>query len=140
LIGIILASHGNFANGILSSAEMIIGKQKYVDIVNFVDGENLDDLDKKIHSSITKFRDLDDIFILCDIAGGSPFKQSSIISLKYNNVKVVGGINLPILLEIFMNRMSSVDENLSIMKKEFPNTLKEFNLKNNKNNFVEKGI
>ncbi|UYP01254.1 PTS sugar transporter subunit IIA [Oceanotoga sp. DSM 15011] len=140
MLGIILVSHGNFANGILSSAEMIIGKQKYVDIVNFVDGESLDDLDKKIHSSIDKLRGLEGIFILCDIVGGSPFKQSSIISLKYNNVRVVGGINLPILLEVFMNRMSSIDENLSIMKKEFPNTLKEFNLKNNKNNFVKKGI
>lgn len=47
MVGIILASHGEFANGILQSGSMIFGEQKDVKAVTLQPSEGPDDLRAK---------------------------------------------------------------------------------------------
>ena len=47
MVGIILASHGEFANGILQSGSMIFGEQKDVKAVTLQPSEGPDDLKAK---------------------------------------------------------------------------------------------
>ena len=48
MVGIILASHGEFANGILQSGSMIFGEQKDVKAVTLQPSEGPDDLRAKM--------------------------------------------------------------------------------------------
>lgn len=41
MVGIIIASHGDFANGVLQSGEMIFGKQENVKAVTLMPSEGL---------------------------------------------------------------------------------------------------
>ena len=58
MVGIILASHGNFAEGILQSASMIFGEQENVKAVTLAPSEGPDDVKAKrlFHPLTTKMK------------------------------------------------------------------------------------
>ena len=51
-IGIIIASHGKFAEGIHQSGSMIFGDQEKVQVVTFMPSEGPDDLYAHLHNSM----------------------------------------------------------------------------------------
>ena len=55
MVGIILASHGNFAEGILQSASMIFGEQENVKAVTLAPSEGPDDVKAKMQEAISSF-------------------------------------------------------------------------------------
>lgn len=55
MVGIILASHGEFAKGILQSGSMIFGEQENVKAVTLMPSEGPDDIRKKIEKSSCHF-------------------------------------------------------------------------------------
>ena len=55
MVGIILASHGEFANGILQSGAMIFGDQVDVKAVTLQPSEGPDDLKAKMEAAIATF-------------------------------------------------------------------------------------
>ena len=58
-IGIIIASHGKFAEGIHQSGSMIFGEQEKVQVVTFMPSEGPDDLYAHFNNAIAQF-DADD--------------------------------------------------------------------------------
>ncbi len=58
MVGIILASHGEFANGILQSGAMIFGEQQDVKAVTLQPSEGPEDLEQKFkqQSLLSKIR------------------------------------------------------------------------------------
>ena len=54
MVGIILATHGNFATGIQQSASMIFGEQPNVAAVTLQPNEGPDDVRKKMSSDLEK--------------------------------------------------------------------------------------
>ncbi|WP_133147532.1 PTS sugar transporter subunit IIA, partial [Lacticaseibacillus paracasei] len=75
MVGIILASHGQFAAGIKQSGQMIFGEQEKVEAVTFMPDEGPDDLHKHLEDAIAKFDPDDEVLFLIDLWGGSPFNQ-----------------------------------------------------------------
>lgn len=107
MVGIILASHGEFANGILQSGSMIFGDQVDVKAVSLAPSEGPESLRKRIEAAIMTFEQQQEILLLVDLWGGTPFNQSSLI-LEGNESKwaIVTGLNLPMLLEAYGSRMA----------------------------------
>ncbi len=70
MVGIILASHGEFANGILQSGSMIFGEQPDVKAVTLMPSEGPDDLKTKIQEAIATFENPDEVLFLVDLWGG----------------------------------------------------------------------
>lgn len=93
---IIITGHANYATGLLSSLEMIAGKSEDVIAVDFNDGVDV----SKIYSDIIENHKQDNILFVCDLLGGTPFKEASKIAYNYINSEVVIGCNLGSLLEI----------------------------------------
>ena len=52
------------------------------------------------------------MLVFCDLMGGTPFNQSMMITAEQDNVSVVAGTNLPMLIDIVMARSesSTIDE------------------------------
>jgi PTS system mannose-specific IIB component len=63
-IGIVIASHGEFAEGIHQSGSMIFGEQEKVQTVTFMPSEGPDDLRAKIDAAIATFDADDEILVL----------------------------------------------------------------------------
>ena len=65
-IGIIIASHGKFAEGIHQSGSMIFGEQEKVQVVTFMPNEGPDDLYAHFKDAIAQFDADDEILVLAD--------------------------------------------------------------------------
>lgn len=113
MIGLIIVGHGIFPTGILSSVKLIAGEQKEVIGVNFESGQGSDILKENIENAIDSLN-TDEVLILADLAGGSPFNVSAIISenRKDKKIRVISGINLPMILEASILRNDYTIEKL----------------------------
>ncbi len=102
MVGIILASHGEFANGILQSGTMIFGEQPDVKAVTLQPSEGPDDLKAKIEAAIATFENQDEVLFLVDLWGGTPFNQANgLIDGHEDQWAIVTGLNLPMLIEAY---------------------------------------
>lgn len=107
MVGIILASHGDFAKGILQSASMIFGEQSDVKAVVLYPNEGPDDFKMKVEKAIETFENKDKVLFLVDLWGGTPFNQvNGLINGNENNWAIVSGLNLPMLIEAYASRLS----------------------------------
>lgn len=106
-IGIIIASHGKFAEGIHQSGSMIFGEQEKVQVVTFMPSEGPDDLYAHFSNAIAQFDADDDILVLADLWSGSPFNQASRIMGENPDRKfaIITGLNLPMLIQAYTERM-----------------------------------
>lgn len=103
MISIIISAHGNFAKELLNSAEMIMGKQENVVTVSFKPGENTENLKEKYNNSLSNFNSSNEVLILVDLFGGSPYNAAFEIAMKNKKVNILTGVNLPMLLDILLS-------------------------------------
>ncbi|HEL0559559.1 TPA: PTS mannose transporter subunit IIAB [Streptococcus equi subsp. zooepidemicus] len=106
-IGIIIASHGKFAEGIHQSGSMIFGEQEKVQVVTFMPNEGPDDLYGHFNNAIAQFDADDEILVLADLWSGSPFNQASRVAGENPDRKmaIITGLNLPILIQAYTERL-----------------------------------
>lgn len=94
MVGMILASHGEFANGILQSGTMIFGEQPDVKAVTLEPSEGPDDLKAKLEAAIATFDNQDEVLFLVDLWGGTPFNQANgLINGHEDQWAIVTGLN-----------------------------------------------
>lgn len=107
MVGIILASHGNFAEGILQSASMIFGEQENVKAVTLAPSEGPDDVKAKMQEAISSFDNQDEVLFLVDLWGGTPFNQAnSLFEAHKDTWAIIAGMNLPMVIEAYAARLS----------------------------------
>lgn len=107
MVGIILASHGEFANGILQSVSMIFGEQQDVKAVTLQPSEGPDDLKAKIEEAIATFENPEEVLFLVDLWSGTPFNQANgLLAGHEDKWAIVTGLNLPMLIEAYGARLS----------------------------------
>lgn len=107
MVGIILASHGEFANGLMQSGAMIFGEQPNVAACILQPSEGPDDIKAKIEAAIASFDDQSEILFLVDLWGGTPFNQAnSLLEDHKDKWAIVSGMSLPMLIEAYAARLS----------------------------------
>ncbi|MDM8279379.1 mannose/fructose/sorbose PTS transporter subunit IIB [Ligilactobacillus agilis] len=107
MVGIILASHGGFADGIYQSGEMIFGKQENVAHVILKPDEGPDDVRAKMEKAIASFDDDEEVLFLVDLWGGTPFNQANnLVEQHKDKWAIVAGMNLPMVIEAYASRFS----------------------------------
>ena len=115
MYGIIVVGHGKFAEGLLSSADLILGKQKYVTGIIFRENNSPEELRDKIIAELELMEDVEGVIFLTDLAGGTPFKTCVLLSQNIDNSKVLAGTNLPLLIQILMSReLDNIDDIVNI--------------------------
>ncbi|WP_342508606.1 PTS fructose transporter subunit IIA [Sporosarcina sp. FSL K6-2383] len=103
---ILIATHGEFAEGIMSSAEIILGKQENLFFIN----AHVDHIPvaEKIETFLEENVSEDDnLIIITDVFGGS-VNQTAIRYLSSGKVNIITGFNLPLLLELIMLNESDI--------------------------------
>ena len=107
MVGIILASHGDFAKGILQSGAMVFGEQENVKAVTLMPSEGPNDFKEKLKEAIASFDNQDEVLFLVDLWGGTPFNQANTIFEEHKDKwAIVAGMNLPMLIEAYAARLS----------------------------------
>ncbi|MEG0752278.1 MAG: PTS galactosamine/N-acetylgalactosamine transporter subunit IIA [Angelakisella sp.] len=112
MVGIIVTGHANFATGITSALHLISGAVENYVTVDFLEGDSTQDLEQKLKAAIKSLKHCDGILMLCDLVGGSPFKTSVRLSVD-QPIQVIGGANLPMLVEVAMTVQNVQEINLN---------------------------
>lgn len=124
MVSIILISHGNLAQELLNTSNLILGEQKNVTAIGLQPDENLDCLKKKIKSACDQLYHQDGILILADLFGGTPINASILVALRcYEKIEILSGVNLPILLDAFINRNIPLKELADRLKQVGKNSI-----------------
>lgn len=86
---------------------MVFGDQPNVGAVSLMPSMGPDDIRAKIEECISSFDDQDQVLILADLWGGTPFNQASaVLDGHEDSWAIVTGLNLPMLIEAYASRMS----------------------------------
>ncbi|WP_339226815.1 PTS sugar transporter subunit IIA [Oceanobacillus sp. FSL K6-2867] len=105
---ILVATHARFAEGIVSSINLILGEQENLHFINaYVEETPFNEkLESFLNENVT---DEDKLVIFSDIFGGS-VNQTILRYLDRKNVYVISGVNLPVLLEVVMLEKGNLTE------------------------------
>lgn len=111
MIGLIVTGHGNFATGLESSLRVIAGNIEGIRFIDFEINDSVEYLETRLSRAIEEFGD--EILVLSDLQGGSPYKTAvTLASTSDKKIEVVAGVNLPMLIEVAMAKgfMDSIDQ------------------------------
>ena len=104
MYGFILTGHGHFSNGLKSAIDMVAGEVPAFQIVPF-EGAEAGAYGDKLREAVEAMRaECDGVLILVDLLGGTPFNQGMMLTQQIDNVEVVAGTNLPMLIVLIMTR------------------------------------
>lgn len=109
-VAFIVASHGQFAKYALDSAEMVVGKQENCGVLTVSMDLTLEDAVKQMEEVFSRLDRSLGTVILVDILGGTPSNVSGRLALTHKDVLVISGLNLPLLIDLLMNRERSLEE------------------------------
>ena len=104
MIGIIIISHGILADGLLESSKMLCGENESVISVKLEPTDSPDMLRENLKAAIDEVDGGKGILILADIPGGTPANQSVFLQNHRDDIEVITGVNLPLLVEAIMIR------------------------------------
>lgn len=103
MINILVVTHGNFGNELIKSAEMIVGKQENVESLGLFLEDDFDIFKNKVKNKIKELENEEGVLVLVDMFGGTP-SNASFANLNNLNFECVTGLNLPMMLEVLINR------------------------------------
>ncbi|MDU5110805.1 MAG: PTS sugar transporter subunit IIA [Clostridium sp.] len=102
MIGVIVVTHEEFANGIKKATEMIVGEQKKFESIGFYNNESMEMLYKRIVDTIDELG-CTEVLIFTDMLGDTP-TNASMMAMFERKCRIIGGVNLPMLIECLLNR------------------------------------
>jgi len=111
MVGMLIVTHGRLGEGLLDAMQMIAGTQEKVDFASLKEGDSIDELKERILSAVKMLDDGSGVLVFVDMFGASPSNAAAY--LLNENVEVITGVNLPMLLEIVSFRESSSLQELS---------------------------
>jgi len=115
MIGVVIVTHGNLADALLTTAELIMGKQEQVKAVTFESGQAVADLQTRIAQAVKQVDSGQGTIILVDILGGSPYNASAMLMLEQVKTEVISGVNLPMLFAVLPMRNLTLDGAVNVV-------------------------
>jgi PTS system mannose-specific IIA component len=104
MIGIVVVTHGKLGEGFLDAMYLIAGPQKGIEKVALMEEDSIELLRDRMLEAVKKVDDGSGVLVFVDMFGASPSNAAAY--LVNENVEVVTGVNLPMLLEIINLRDS----------------------------------
>ncbi len=101
--GIVIACHGDLAEGFISAAEMILGNIDNIKAVSVDVTQEPETIQETIQEAIRAVDQGDGVFILTDLFGGTP-ANVSLTFLDPNKTEIITGINLPLIIKLVKDR------------------------------------
>jgi PTS system mannose-specific IIA component len=92
---VILLGHGGFPSGLRDAAELILGPNPRLHHFGLAPEAAPDDLRRRVSSAIG-----DGALLLVDVLGGTPSNVAAELAARDGRVRVVAGMNLPMVLEV----------------------------------------
>lgn len=103
MIGILIATHADFGQGIINAIKLITGTHENVKTIGLNHGDGITAFEEKVFYYLEEMDQGDGVMGLCDFLGGSP-SNAMLRCMKMKNFPCIAGVNMPMVLEAVMNR------------------------------------
>lgn len=117
-IALLLITHGNLGKAAIESAELIVGKQENFDTISIFAVDEVNNLKQDMLNKVSRLDTGKGLIVLTDIIGGTPTNLASYL-LEDEHTVLVSGLNLPILIEILMNRNENIKSIIENIKEAY---------------------
>lgn len=109
-VGGVLLSHGQVANELLTAAEAVVGDIAHITAVSIGWHDDVELVKSEIARAIDQVSSAGGVLLLTDMFGGTP-TNIAVTFLKQNEVEIVTGVNLPMVIKLAtMNERMPLDE------------------------------
>lgn len=98
MVGLVIASHGNFAEALLASAGQIVGELPHAQAVSIEPGTPVEVTRARVRDAVQAVDEGQGVIVFADLLGGTPCNQSLMLC-SGANLEVLTGVNLPLLLK-----------------------------------------
>ena len=113
MVGIVIVSHGDMADGLVDAARMIAGELEGIATVSLREADAVEGLVERVAAAIQEMDSGDGVVVLVDLFGASPFNASARLALQGDSkMEVISGMSLPMLLELVVERDGKTLEQL----------------------------
>ena len=102
--GIVLATHGDMATGLVSAVEVIAGPQEGCEAVSLSQESSPEGFGELLAAGIERADAGAGVLVLADLPGATPFNVAARLARDRDDVEVVTGVSLPMLLEVLLGR------------------------------------
>ena len=106
MINVLVMTHGEMAEGICKTINMVIGDQKNFSYLAFKPDQSLDSLIEALKAELNEFDNDHPNLVLVDLFAGSP--SNAIVHLLAEGYRIhsLSGVNLPMLITALTERES----------------------------------
>lgn len=108
MVGIVVMTHGDLAEGLVSASEVIMGPATQVRTLSLRREGNVDELAAEFERAVDEVNTGDGTLVLCDLFGGSPCNVASVGLRGEGRYQLIAGVNLPMLIEALNSRDEGV--------------------------------
>jgi PTS system mannose-specific IIA component len=105
MIGMVLVTHGRLAAEFIAALEHVVGPQTNIAAVCIGPEDDMEQRRREILESVARVDDGDGVVLLTDMFGGTP-SNLAISLMGRENVEVIAGVNLPMLIRLARLRES----------------------------------
>jgi PTS system mannose-specific IIA component len=114
MIGVLIVTHGEFGNALLDTLKMILGETEAIVSVPLLSRDSPENLRMKMEKAVDQVDPkAQGALILVDMLGGTPFNVGIQLATT-RNVKVITGVNLPMLIKVVSHREDTDLDALSL--------------------------
>lgn len=103
MIGLVIITHGELARSFVHSLELIMGPQQNIEAVCIKPEDDMDQHRSNILKAIKQVDQNKGVILLTDLFGGTP-SNLALSVLGVENVEVICGVNLPMLMKLISLR------------------------------------
>jgi len=110
MIGGVIVSHGKLAEELLNALTIILGEAVNIEAISIGWYDDVEESKKKISKSLNSVEQKNGVVIFTDMFGGTA-SNLSFSFLKDNQVEIITGVNLPMLIKfVSLQRSNNLKE------------------------------
>src|SRR4026207_908089 len=99
MIGLVLVTHGRLAAEFVTAMEHVVGPQEAIAAICIGPDDDMEGRRRDMASAIKKVEQGQGVIILTALFGGTP-SNLAISLMKSENIEVIAGVNLPMLIRL----------------------------------------
>ena len=110
--GIVIATHGALAAGVMDALKMFSGEPEQVEVVGLMPEQDMADFTGKLSTAIDEVDSGEGTVVFCDLLFGTPCNCVARVlkdPARSERVEVVTGVNLPMILEYSTGRTAGME-------------------------------
>ena len=110
MIGVVIVTHGRLAHEFRAALEHVVGPQEQFETISIGPDDDLDMRRNDMLEALARVDGGQGVIVLTDMFGGTP-SNLAISAMERDNVEVIAGVNLPMLVKLASVRgESSLEE------------------------------